>query len=180
MSKDDLNQSGVGLPAGTKIGKYEVREKLGAGGTSVVYKCHDGLLDRFVAAKQISAHLAEDRKFLEHFRREAQILAKLGAEQPAIVTIYDLVEDEHGLFIVMEYVDGSTVEQILQSQPTAMAPKPAVQLLWRLAGGMAAVHGAGIIHRDLKPGNVIVSEGAIGRRSPTSASPPASRVRRRC
>ena len=159
MANDDSKQSGVGLPPGTMIGKYEVREKLGVGGMSVVYKCHDPMLDRFVAAKQISPHLAENRQFLEHFRKEAQILARLGAEQAAIVTIHDLVEDERGLFIVMEYVEGSTLEQVLASPRAPMAARPTVQLLWRLAGGMAAVHGAGIIHRDLKPGNILLAEG---------------------
>ncbi|HDZ22124.1 hypothetical protein LCGC14_0302330 [marine sediment metagenome] len=159
MANDDSKQSGVGLPSGTKIGKYEVREKLGVGGMSVVYKCYDAMLDRFVAAKQISPHLAENRQFLEHFRKEAQILARLGSEQAAIVTIHDLVEDERGLFIVMEYVEGPTLEQVLASPRAPMAARPTVQLLWRLAGGMAAVHGAGIIHRDLKPGNILLAEG---------------------
>ena len=92
----------TGLAPGTQIGKYEVREKIGAGGMSVVYKCYDTALNRYVAAKQIAPHLAEDRQFLERFRREAQILAQLGAQQTAVVTIHDLVEDENGLFIMME------------------------------------------------------------------------------
>ncbi len=159
MTDSTPEKNGLGLARGTRIGKYEVVEMLGAGGQSVVYRCHDPLLDRDVAAKQISAHLAGNAEFLDHFRQEARTLAKIGADQPGIVTIHDLVEDENGLFIVMEFVEGITLEALLHSPQTPLAPKPAVQLLWRLAGAMSSVHQAGIVHRDLKPSNVIVSEG---------------------
>ena len=101
MAKDEAKQ-GVGLPIGSKIGKYVIREKLGAGGQAIVYKCYDELLDRSVAIKQISTKLAEDPRFLDRFRKEAKILARLGAEQPAIISIYELIEDPSGFFIVME------------------------------------------------------------------------------
>lgn len=153
------NNSGVGLPAGTAIGKYEVVEMIGAGGQSVVYKCYDSLLDRHVAAKQISGHLAGNPGFMEQFRTEARLLARFGTEQPGIVTIHDLIENEHGLFIVMEYVEGQTLEAILTTSIQPIAPKAGAQLLWRLAGALAAVHNGGIIHRDLKPSNIIVAEG---------------------
>ena len=108
MANETSNQGGgIGLPPGVKIGKYEVKERLGMGGQSILYKCYDALLDRYVAIKQISGHLAEDPKFLERFRKEAQILARLGAQQPAIVSIHELLEDERGLFIVMEHVPGA-------------------------------------------------------------------------
>ena len=150
---------GVGLPVGSKIGKYEIRQKLGIGGQAIVYKGYDALLDRFVAIKQISTHLAEDPKFLERFRKEAQVLARLGAEQSAIVTIHELIEDQHGLFIVMEFVAGRSLENILEENTDAIEPKAALQLLWRLAAALHAVHSAGIIHRDLKPSNILISEG---------------------
>ena len=75
--------TGVGLAPGTKVGKYEIVERLGAGGQAVVYKGYDDLLDRHVALKQISAHLAGDPEFMDRFRREAKLCARLGAEQPA-------------------------------------------------------------------------------------------------
>jgi len=159
MTQSNADKGQLGLAPGTKIGKYEVVEKIGAGGQSTVYKCYDALLDRYVAAKQVSSHLAENPGFVEHFRQEARVLAKLGSEQRGIVTIHDLLEDEHGLFIVMEYVEGQTLESLLSSAGGPLATKPAAQLLWRLAGAMSAVHHAGIIHRDLKPSNVIVGEG---------------------
>ena len=160
MAPEQVKQAGgVGLPVGEKIDKYEIREKLGVGGQAIVYKCYDAKLDRFVAIKQISSHLAEDPKFLERFRKEAQILAKLGAEQPAIVTIHDLVEEQRGLFIVMEYVEGHTLETILRQSDGPIQPKAVLQVLWRLAAALHVVHQAGIIHRDIKPGNIIIGEG---------------------
>ncbi|MBS3733914.1 MAG: protein kinase [Phycisphaerae bacterium] len=149
----------VGLQPGSKIGKYEVVERLGMGGQAIVYKCRDPLLDRFVAVKQVSSHLAADPEFLTRFREEAKTLAKLGAEQPAIVTIYELVEDERGLFIVMEYVEGRTLEAVLAESGGPVEPGAVLRLLWRLAAALHSVHAAGIIHRDIKPANIIVTEG---------------------
>jgi len=160
MSSEQKTQGGgVGLAKGTKVGKYEVVERLGIGGQAVVYKGHDPLLDRFVALKQVSSHLAADEKFLERFRREAQILAKLGGEQESIVTIHELIEDERGLFIVMEYLSGHSLETVLADTGGPSEPKAVLQIIWRLAAALNAVHNAGIIHRDLKPSNIIVGDG---------------------
>ncbi len=149
-------EGGVGLPSGTKIGKYELTDRLGAGGQSIVYKGYDALLDRYVAIKQISSHLSADPKFLERFRKEAQILARLGGE---VITIHELVEDERGLFIVMEFVEGHTLETIIRETNGPIETKAALRILWRLAATLHEVHSAGIIHRDLKPGNIIIAEG---------------------
>jgi len=108
---------GIGLKPGEKIGKYEVVERLAMGGQAIVYKCYDASLDRHVAIKQISSHLAEDAKFLKRFRAEAKILARLGAEQPEVVTIHVLLEDTQGLFIVMEFVPGNSIEVTLTENP---------------------------------------------------------------
>lgn len=159
MAEQSNNPDGVGIPAGSKIGKYEVIERRAIGGQAVIYKGRDELLDRFVAIKQISTHLAEDPKFLERFRREAQILAKLSATQPAVVTIHEMIQDERGLFIVMQWVEGPSLEQILAEHPEPMETKAALQLIWRLAAAMYDVHAAGIIHRDVKPANIIVCQG---------------------
>lgn len=143
---------------GAKIGKYQVEQRRAIGGQAIVYKCYDALLDRHVAVKQISTHLAEDPKFLERFRKEAQILARLGSEQSAIIAIHELIEEERGLFIVMEFVAGHTLETALEENAGPTDPKAVLQILWRLAAGLHAVHGAGIIHRDIKPSNIIVGE----------------------
>ena len=159
MNNENKQADGVGYPPGTQIGKYEITERLGMGGQAIVYKAHDPLLDRYVAIKQISTHLAENPDFLERFRKEAQILARLATSQPALVTIHELLQEERGLFIVMEYVSGNTLESMLSNNPGPVDPKAVLQILWRLAGGLHAVHSAGVIHRDIKPGNIIVGEG---------------------
>ncbi|MCE5276735.1 MAG: protein kinase [Planctomycetaceae bacterium] len=153
------NKEGVGLPAGTQIGKYTIVSRIRIGGQAILYKAHEPLLDRDVAIKQISSHLAEDPAFLERFRNEARTLARLGAEQPAIVTIHELIEDPRGLFIVMEYVSGRTLEEVLAEQGEGLPVKAALQIIWRLAAALHTVHAAGIIHRDIKPANIFIGEG---------------------
>ncbi|MDY6913605.1 MAG: protein kinase [Planctomycetota bacterium] len=159
MADDNTDRTeGVGLPAGAKIGKYEVCQRLGIGGQAIIYKCRDETLDRYVAVKQISTHLAADAEFLRRFRKEAQTLARLASEQPAIVTIHELIEDECGLFIVMEYVSGRSLETVLDEADGPIEPKAALQIIWRLAAGLHTVHSAGIVHRDIKPSNIIIGE----------------------
>ncbi len=159
MVDENVKQSDVGLPAGTKIGKYEIGQRLKIGGQAIIYKAHDSLLGRDVAIKQISTHLAEDAAFLERFRKEAQILARLGQEQPAIVTIHELIEEERGLFIIMEFVPGNNLETILEENGGPIETKAALQVLFRLAGALHSVHAAGIIHRDIKPANIMIGDG---------------------
>ena len=156
---EQTKSDGVGLAKGSKVGKYEIVERAGMGGQAIVYKAYDALLDRHVALKQISSHLAGDPKFMERFRKEAQILARLGNEQESIVTIHELIEDERGLFIVMEYLAGASLERVLEDTKGPTETKATLQIIWRLAAALHAVHSAGVIHRDLKPSNIIVGEG---------------------
>ncbi len=158
-NQNSSNAGGIGLPEGAKIGKYEVRHKIGVGGQAIVYKCYDSLLDRYVAIKQISSALAESPKFIKRFRREAQILAKLGSDHPAIITVHDLIEDERGLFIVTELVDGHSIEASLVDSPAPGDPKAVLLIILRMAAALHDVHKAGIIHRDIKPSNIIITEG---------------------
>ena len=150
---------GIGFQPGEEIGRYEVIARIAIGGQSIIYKCHDPALDRLVAVKQISTHLAEDKMFLDRFRSEAQILARLGAEQPEVVTIHDLLENRQGLFIVMEFLDGISLEKTLASNPGPVELKATLQILWRLCSALHTVHTAGVIHRDIKPSNIIIADG---------------------
>ncbi len=158
MDMDEAREPTVGLPAGTKVGKYEIRQKLGLGGQAIVYKGYDSSLDRFVAIKQISTHLAEDTKFIDRFRKEAQILAKLGTQNSSITSIHELVVQPDGLFIVMEYVEGKSLEELMSESSGPLKTNLALQVLWRVSAGLHAAHSAGIIHRDIKPGNIIISK----------------------
>ncbi len=155
----DNNTTGISgvLPAGTKLGKYEIVERLGSGGQSIVYKGHDPLLDRYVAIKQVAPQLAAEDKFTKRFRDVARQLASLGCEQ--VVTLYELMEEDGGLFVVMEFVEGHTIETTLEDHPEPVDPKAVLQIIWRLATGLTAIHKAGIVHRDIKPGNIIIGEG---------------------
>jgi len=159
MVTEQTKSDGVGLAKGVKVGKYEIVERIGMGGQAIVYKGYDAMLDRHVALKQISSHLAGDPKFMDRFRKEAQILARLGNEQESIVTIHELIEDERGLFIVMEYLAGASLEKVLEDTKGPTEPKATLQIIWRLAAALHAVHSAGVIHRDLKPSNIIIGDG---------------------
>jgi len=160
MVNDESNRAeGIGYQPGEKIGRYEVVVRIAIGGQSIIYKCHDPSLDRFVAVKQISTHLAEDQMFLDRFRSEAQILARLGAEQPEVVTIHDLLENKQGLFIIMEYVEGISLERTLTANPGPVELKATLQILWKLCSALHTVHLAGIIHRDIKPSNILIADG---------------------
>ncbi len=160
MNQKGTNDTAAGvfgiLPAGAKLGKYEIVERLGSGGQSIVYKGYDPLLDRYVAIKQVAPQLASDEKFTQRFREVARQLAKLGCEE--VVTLYELMEEDGGLFVVMEFVEGHTIETTLSDHPEPIDPTAVLQIIWRIAAGLTAIHHAGIVHRDIKPGNIIIGE----------------------
>ena len=145
------------LPVGSKLGKYEVMEQLAAGGESIVYRAHDPFLDRYVAVKQIAPHLARDHTYCERFREIMRRLARLRCEE--VVVIHELIEEERGVFVVMEFVEGHTIASTLANQDEPVETKAVLQVLWRVAAGLAEVHRAGIVHRDIKPANLIIGEG---------------------
>ncbi len=160
MNQKGTNDNAAGvsgiLPTGTRLGKYEIVNRLGSGGQSIVYKGYDPLLDRYVAIKQVAPQLASDEKFTQRFREVARQLAKLGCEQ--VVTLYELMEEDGGLFVVMEFIEGHTIETTLSDHPEPIDPKAVLQIIWRIAAGLTAIHRAGIVHRDIKPGNIIIGE----------------------
>jgi hypothetical protein len=141
-------------------GRYRLDERLGAGGMSTVYRARDNVLERQVAVKLLAEHLADDDGFLARFRREALAAAKL--IHPNVVQVYDsgLDPDAHRHFIVMEYVEGPTVAQLIRQrapQDTARAVDIAVQA----CEGLEYAHRHGVIHRDVKPGNLIVNPDGV-------------------
>ncbi|QAY64008.1 Stk1 family PASTA domain-containing Ser/Thr kinase [Xylanimonas allomyrinae] len=145
-------------------GRYEVGELIGRGGMAEVHIGHDARLGRTVAIKVLRSDLARDPSFLARFRREAQAAAALN--HPAIVAVYDTGEDVHSdpatghqvhvPFIVMEYVEGHTVRDILQDG-AAVPIEEAVEITAGVLGALEYSHHAGIVHRDIKPANVMIT-----------------------
>jgi eukaryotic-like serine/threonine-protein kinase len=142
---------------GTEIaGRYRLNRRLGAGGMSTVFLALDTVLEREVAVKLLAEHLAEDDAFVARFRREALAAAKL--IHPNIVQVYDSGRDEHSgrYYIVMEYVEGRSVAEILREQKR-LSVAYAVEIAAQSCNGLDYAHRRGVIHRDVKPGNLIIS-----------------------
>ena len=137
-------------------GRYRLDERLGAGGMSTVYKARDNVLERMVAVKLLAEHLAEDDGFVARFRREALAAAKL--LHPNVVQVYDSGRDPdaHRHYMVMEYVQGPTVAQILRERD-GVPVNQAADIAAQACDGLEYAHKHGVIHRDVKPGNLIVN-----------------------
>jgi serine/threonine-protein kinase len=134
--------------------RYELGDEIGHGGMADVYLAHDRLLDRRVAVKVLLPQFASDATNVERFRREAQAAA--GLNHPHIVSVYDWGEEDDTSFIVMEYVPGQTLREIMQSYGR-LAPLDAAHIAADIADALSFAHAHGVVHRDVKPGNVLVT-----------------------
>jgi serine/threonine protein kinase/Tol biopolymer transport system component len=144
----------VTIASGTRLGPYEILSAIGAGGMGEVYKATDTRLDRTVAIKVLPEHVAADLDLKQRFEREAKTLAALS--HPHICPVFD-VGSQNGIdFLVMEYLEGDTLEQRLKKG--ALPLDQALQTGIQIADALAAAHRAGIVHRDLKPGNVMLTK----------------------
>jgi len=141
-------------------GRYRLEQRLGAGGMSTVYRALDGVLERQVAVKLLAEHLTEDEGFVARFRREALAAAKL--VHPNVVQVYDSGHDAdaHRYFIVMEYVHGPTVGQIMRERGPLPAAD-AVDIVTQACDGLEYAHRHGVIHRDVKPGNLLMNPDGV-------------------
>ncbi len=137
---------------GERLFQYEILEELGRGGMGVVYRATDTELQRDVALKVMtSLELASDEA-RARFKLEGQAAAQLN--HPNIATIYQIGEDQGKMFIAMEFIEGSTVEDILEAGDLSF--ENAMRIGTQLADGLAAAHIQGVVHRDIKPANVMV------------------------
>jgi hypothetical protein len=135
------------------IGKYRVLTRLGRGGMGTVLKAHDPVLDRVVALKVISSEIEVTEELRARFFREAQAGARLS--HPNIVTVYDLAEADGRLVIVMEFLDGEELRQVIaQRRPLELDEKLSIMI--QVCDGLGHAHHHRIVHRDIKPGNIFV------------------------
>ena len=144
------------ITKGQKINdRYEVRKLIGEGGMANVYLGYDTILERDVAIKVLRGDLADDEKFVRRFRREAQNASLLS--HPNIVQIYDVGEDDGNFYIVMEYINGQTLKQLIKKRGK-LTPAETVDIISQLTDGLAHAHDSYIIHRDIKPQNIMILE----------------------
>ena len=135
--------------------RYEIIKSIGEGGMANVYLANDTFLDRKVAVKILRGDLSTDEKFIRRFQREAYAASALS--HPNIVEMYDVGEDKGTYFIVMEYIEGRTLKQLLKKRGSLTAPE-VVDIMLQLTDGIAHAHDMYIIHRDLKPQNIMISD----------------------
>ncbi len=139
---------------GQEIDGFRILEELGRGGMGVVYKAEDVALARPVALKMIARELSRDESFVRRFRSEARALARINSSY--ITSIYALRRTEDGIFIVMEFIGGGTLGDLMERGPVKWAAiRPAVL---EMISALEHAHGVGVIHRDIKPGNILLTE----------------------
>ncbi|HEX2524465.1 MAG TPA: protein kinase, partial [Terriglobia bacterium] len=145
------------LLTGHQIGHYQILSRLGEGGMGIVCKARDQHLDRFVAIKVLPPGLVADPDRKRRFVQEAKAASALN--HPNVITIYDIASENGRDFIVMEYVDGKTLGQMIPRR--GMKLNDALKVAIQIADALAKAQAAGIIHRDLKPGNIMVGEAGL-------------------
>jgi len=142
------------LEPGSMVGRYLTLNRIGGGGMGEVYRAHDTELNRTVALKVLPLHLCQNEDYLKRFRTEAQAQARLNS--PYVVTLYSTMEHAAGEVLVLEYVEGETLEERLKSRGLLPAGE-AVRVFEQTLRGLDHIHKLGVIHRDLKPSNIFIT-----------------------
>ena len=138
---------------GMQVGPYQILERLGQGGMATVYKAYHPALDRYVALKVLHPAFMEDPNFLERFRREARVVARL--DHPNIVPIYDFSEHEGQPYLVMKFIEGETLKARLQRGRLSM--EEIMVVAEAVGAALSYAHRQGVLHRDVKPSNVMLA-----------------------
>ena len=136
-------------------GRYHVRSRIARGGMATVYLATDQRLERLVAVKIMHGHLADDSQFTARFIQEARSAARLA--HPNVVNVFDQGQDADSAYLVMEYLPGITLRELLQEYG-ALTPQQTLDIVEAILSGLSAAHKAGIVHRDLKPENVLLAD----------------------
>ena len=134
--------------------RYEILGLIGSGGMADVYKARDSKLNRLVAVKVLRQEFRMDKTFVSKFQKEAQAAA--GLSHPNIVSVYDVGEDEHANFIVMELVEGITLKDYIKRKKK-LSVREATSIAIQVSLGLEAAHKCGLVHRDVKPQNIMIS-----------------------
>ena len=144
---------------GQKINdRYQIIKTIGEGGMANVYLAYDTILDRNVAVKVLRGDLANDEKFVRRFQREA--LSASSLSHPNIVEVYDVGEDNGLYYIVMEYIEGKHLKQLVKKRGN-LTVREVVDIMLQLTDGMSGAHDSYIIHRDIKPQNIMILENGL-------------------
>src|SRR5437588_90699 len=144
----------MAVNAVTKIGKYDITDKLGEGGMGVVYKGVDPAIGRAVAIKMMTGGFAENPDLLKRFQREAQSAGTL--QHPNIVIIYELGTHDNGNpYMAMEFIDGDSLESVVSGRKR-MSLVEKCEVMIKVLNGLQYAHSHGIVHRDIKPGNIML------------------------
>lgn len=143
---------------GRTIQHYRIEELLGEGGMGTVYRATDTLLRRSVAVKMLHPHLLRDTTFMERFRNEAVLSAQLN--HPNVTTLYNLLQDRTDNLMVMEYINGMTLDKLVKKNGT-LSVELAVRIVMQALDGLYHAHQKGILHRDIKPANLMVTQEGI-------------------
>lgn len=141
-------------------GRYEIHRRLARGGMAEVFLARDSALDRPVAVKVLFPEYSTDPAFVERFRREAQAAANLS--HPNVVGVYDWGAEDGTYYIVMEYVEGQSLAEVLRSAGP-LHPRRVAEVAFEVAGALGHAHQRGVVHRDVKPGNVLISSTGVAK-----------------
>lgn len=138
---------------GETVGPYQIEDQVGHGGMATVYKAYHPALDRYVAIKVMDVVLSKDQDFIERFKREARVIARL--DNPHIVPVYDFDEHDGQPYIVLKFIDGQTLKDRMSG--STLSKSEILQIVKAVGDGLEYAHRHGILHRDTKPSNVLIA-----------------------